>query len=94
MRLSYMCGVISRADVLRFKRLIFRASKGLCWVTFYDIDEKEQNFANNPKMKEVIEFTKRKHEPNSAFLILYKGGAYGVLKQKMEKICNSFGTST
>lgn len=35
--LSYMAGVIETNDLLRFKRMIFRATRGNCWLTSHDI---------------------------------------------------------
>ena len=38
MKLNYISGVMNKEDGLRFKRLIFRISKGYVWSTLIDLD--------------------------------------------------------
>ena len=68
-----MVGVVDRFDAIRFKRMVFRASKGNAWIALSDIEytrvdvtleqkEKEENETNDDKKRTV-------------FIIVYQGGA-------------------
>lgn len=36
--LNYLVGVVDRLDAIRFKRMVFRASKGNAWIVMSDIE--------------------------------------------------------
>lgn len=36
--LNYLVGVVGKEDALRFKRIVFRATKGNSWIVISDIE--------------------------------------------------------
>lgn len=38
--MNHITGVIDKCDANRFKRMVFRVTKGNCWTDILDIDEK------------------------------------------------------
>ena len=71
---SNIAGVIASADKVRFERMLFRATRGNCYVRFADIDGKVTDAAGNPLPKVV-------------FIIFYKSAA---IETKIKKICDGF----
>ncbi|EGR31162.1 v-type ATPase 116kda subunit family protein, putative [Ichthyophthirius multifiliis] len=63
--LTYLAGAIDAQDVLRFKKVIFRATKGNNWTFTSDI------------LHEAV----------------YKGGSFNMIRQKLNRICDSFNAS-
>lgn len=70
-----IAGVIPTTDRVRFERMLFRATRGNCYIRFADIEEPLVNTATG------TEITK------SVFLILYKSTA---IEAKIRRICDAF----
>lgn len=56
-KLNFITGVINKEDELRFKRMIFRISKGNCYTTIEDMEQIE-NFEESSDQKNVKNFKK------------------------------------
>ena len=90
-RFTYLAGVIDKEDSLRFKRILFRVTRGMVWTTLIDI-ERPQNEAEKTDYDHLMDTThEKKHK--TIFLIIYQGGSYDMLAGKLNKICDSFGAS-
>ena len=81
---SNIAGVLLNSDRVRFERMLFRATRGNCWIRFAPINESanaegeiigtvNKNVANNER---------------TVFIIFYKSQAIQV---KIKKICDAFG---
>jgi len=96
-RFSYLAGVINREDSLRFKKILFRVTRGMAWTALMDIakpkvPEKEQ--AANPNVNNYFkEGTTTEVKEKTVFLIVYQGGSFDMMKGKLNRICESFGAS-
>ncbi len=86
-RLNYLAGTIEFSDEMRFKRMIFRITKGNSWTFFGDYLKKEDSFKAQEN-EYLSEAPKRK-----VFIIVYQSGEMEVLKVKLNKLCESFGAS-
>eukprot|EP00529_Nitzschia_sp_RCC80_P004738 CAMPEP_0113505270 /NCGR_PEP_ID=MMETSP0014_2-20120614/35213_1 /TAXON_ID=2857 /ORGANISM="Nitzschia sp." /LENGTH=911 /DNA_ID=CAMNT_0000400543 /DNA_START=18 /DNA_END=2753 /DNA_ORIENTATION=+ /assembly_acc=CAM_ASM_000159 len=75
MRFSSLTGVVSTEDRLRFERMIFRTTRGNCYVRFAPI----QQPITDPQSGQLIE--------KSVFIIFFKSSAIEV---KLRKICDAF----
>eukprot|EP01017_Pseudomicrothorax_dubius_P037966 TRINITY_DN562_c0_g1_i6.p1 TRINITY_DN562_c0_g1~~TRINITY_DN562_c0_g1_i6.p1 ORF type:complete len:853 (-),score=233.70 TRINITY_DN562_c0_g1_i6:186-2744(-) len=94
-RVSFIAGTIATEDTLRFKRMVFRVSRGNTWTIVTDIPphkpeagdaaHEEDNFLDivDPQTGTAVR--------RSVFLVVYQGGAYDTMKSKLTKICDSFG---
>jgi V-type H+-transporting ATPase subunit a len=71
---SNIAGVLASTDKVRFERMLFRATRGNCYVRFADIDGKVTDAAGNAIPKVV-------------FIIFYKSTA---IEGKIKKICDGF----
>jgi V-type H+-transporting ATPase subunit a len=72
---SNIAGVIPTADRIRFERMLFRSTRGNCYVRFADIEEPLVNTASGTEVSK------------SVFLILYKSSA---IEGKVKRICDAF----
>lgn len=72
---SNIAGVIPTADRIRFERMLFRSTRGNCYVRFADIEEALVNTATGTEVSK------------SVFLILYKSSA---IEGKIKRICDAF----
>ena len=72
---SNIAGVIPSADRVRFERMLFRATRGNCYVRFADIEEPLVNTATGEEVNK------------SVFLILYKSAS---IESKVKRICDAF----
>ena len=87
-----MAGVIDKADSQRFKRILFRVTRGMTWTALIDIESaRNQQEAND--LSHLVENASGKKIEKSVFLIVYQGGSYDMMKTKLIKICDSFGAS-
>lgn len=77
-KLFYITGTINREDTLRFKKVIFRTTKGNSWVFTSEIPYDQGEFKEG-SMKSV-------------FIVAFSGGS-GILKQKLNRVCDSFNAS-
>lgn len=87
LRFNYLAGVINTEDKERFRRILFRVTRGMTWTALEDIetDPKEEqadkNLAPDTKVNKTV------------FLIVYQGGAYDMMRGKLNKVCDSFSAS-
>ena len=77
--LNFISGVIKAEDDMKFKRMIFRASRGRAIPTFFDLTI--ENRALQIKQEKRI------------FIIFLQGHHNSILFQKMINICDVFGAS-
>jgi V-type H+-transporting ATPase subunit a len=75
MRFSSITGVVSTEEKLRFERMIFRATRGNCFVRFAAI---QQPIAD-PNTGDLVE--------KSVFIVFYKSVS---IENKLKKICDAF----
>jgi len=75
MRFSSITGVVSTEEKSRFERMIFRATRGNCFVRFAPIKQP----ITDPETGELIE--------KSVFIVFYKSVS---IETKLKKICDAF----
>eukprot|EP00816_Leptocylindrus_hargravesii_P005674 CAMPEP_0196803194 /NCGR_PEP_ID=MMETSP1362-20130617/2578_1 /TAXON_ID=163516 /ORGANISM="Leptocylindrus danicus, Strain CCMP1856" /LENGTH=904 /DNA_ID=CAMNT_0042174645 /DNA_START=32 /DNA_END=2746 /DNA_ORIENTATION=- len=75
MRFSSITGVVASEEKARFERMIFRATRGNCYVRFAPIKEP----ITDPETQELME----KH----VFIVFYKSAS---IELKLKKICDAF----
>lgn len=75
MRFSSITGVVATEERVRFERMIWRATKGNCFLRFVPIKQP----ITDPKTGELLE--------KSVFIIFYKSDS---IEDKLKKICDSF----
>jgi len=75
MRFSSITGVVSVEEKVRFERMIFRATRGNCYVRFAPI----QQPITDPRTGELVE--------KSVFIVFYKSLS---IEAKLKKICDAF----
>lgn len=75
MRFSSITGVVSTEEKARFERMIFRATRGNCFVRFAPIKQP----ITDPESGELIE--------KSVFIVFYKSVS---IETKLKKICDAF----
>ncbi len=90
-KFNYLAGVINKEDSLRFKRILFRVTRGMTWTTLVDI-EKAESSAEEEDLSHLLDATAA-NQQKTVFLIVYQGGAYDMMRGKLNKICDSFGAS-
>jgi hypothetical protein len=76
--------------------MMFRATKGSSWIVMSDIDYPkhdielvEQEKADDPKLKKQSD----QRTLRSVFVVVYQGGVTDFLRQKLNRICDSFGAA-
>jgi len=94
-RFSYLAGVINREDAGRFKKILFRVTRGMAFTSISDIIkpklvEKKDTQAQQTYFKDQIG---AENKDKSVFLIVYQGGAMDMMKGRLNRICESFGAS-
>ncbi len=75
MRFSSITGVVSTEEKARFERMIFRATRGNCFVRFAPIKQP----ITDPQSGELVE--------KSVFIVFYKSAS---IETKLKKICDAF----
>lgn len=80
-----MAGVVSKEEAQRFKKTVFRVTRGNNWTYMNDINIKLPNYDDTDK--KGTEVTK------TAFIVFFQGGEHDIIKNKLSKICDAFGTS-
>jgi len=90
-RFTYLAGVINKEDSLRFKRILFRVTRGMTWTTLMDID-RPRNENERSDFDHLID-TSSETKQKTVFLIVYQGGSHEMMAKKLNKICDSFGAS-
>lgn len=88
-KFNQIVGVISKPDEIRFKRTVFRVTKGNVWINMVDIDEEVL------QAKDKIIDAKDQHKIiRVVFVVVYPGGfGSNIIKNKLRKICEAFGTA-
>ena len=74
-----MTGVIKKSDVQRFKRMVFRASRGNALTEIMEIEKPFIDVKTNEMVEKAV------------FLILYREGDSDALKKRLGRITDSFG---
>jgi len=75
MRFSFLTGVISTEESVRFERMVFRTTRGNCYVRFAAI----QQPITDPSSGQLLE--------KSVFIVFYKSES---IEAKLKKICDAF----
>mmetsp|Transcript_5551 Transcript_5551/g.7658 ORF Transcript_5551/g.7658 Transcript_5551/m.7658 type:complete len:876 (-) Transcript_5551:349-2976(-) len=78
MRFSYISGVVAQEDRGRFERMLFRATRGNCYIRFAPIDQPIAHPPTGEMMHKMV------------FIVFFKST---VIEQKINKICDAFGAS-
>eukprot|EP00567_Pseudictyota_dubia_P009584 CAMPEP_0197448618 /NCGR_PEP_ID=MMETSP1175-20131217/18211_1 /TAXON_ID=1003142 /ORGANISM="Triceratium dubium, Strain CCMP147" /LENGTH=886 /DNA_ID=CAMNT_0042980441 /DNA_START=92 /DNA_END=2752 /DNA_ORIENTATION=+ len=76
MRFSSITGVVSTEEKVRFERMIFRATRGNCYVRFAPIKQP----ITDPENGNLVE--------KCVFIVFYKSMS---IEQKLKNICDAFG---
>ena len=79
---DFITGVVDIESKLRFKRMIFRGTRGNTLCIFTDVEQ--------PMEDPITGIFHRQ----SVFLIFFISGTLEMLRQKIQKICDSFGAKT
>ncbi|CAD8142676.1 unnamed protein product [Paramecium pentaurelia] len=80
-KFNYLVSVINKEDKIRFKRIIFRITKGNVWMNIMDIDNYEIIDTTNNNLRLL----------KSVFVVVYPGGGgSNLITNKLHKICESF----
>eukprot|EP00824_Muranothrix_gubernata_P005823 TRINITY_DN175_c0_g1_i1.p1 TRINITY_DN175_c0_g1~~TRINITY_DN175_c0_g1_i1.p1 ORF type:complete len:838 (+),score=142.13 TRINITY_DN175_c0_g1_i1:2-2515(+) len=74
---NYIAGVINSEDQIRFKRMIFRATRGNAVTVFEDMGNPIEDFEGNQILKTI-------------YVIVFKEGE--TIRQKVIRICDSFSS--
>ena len=74
-RIAYVAGTILTSEVQRFKRLLFRATKGKALPHFHDMEEGVEDVHGKVNMKTV-------------YVVVFEEGAR--IRSRVTKICDSF----
>ncbi|CAG9314003.1 unnamed protein product [Blepharisma stoltei] len=74
-----LAGIIDKEDMVRFKRMVFRVTRGNALTIFHDIEEP----LKDPKTDEPLE--------KSVFFILYQGDEQSIISNKLARICDTIG---
>jgi len=73
---------VDRDDALRFKRMIFRATKGNSWIVVSDIEYPKHDIAliqeEDDKTGQPV--ARGPKNPRSVFIVVYQGGMNDFLK--------------
>jgi V-type H+-transporting ATPase subunit a len=77
MTFSNIAGVLPSADKVRFERMLFRATRGNCYVRFSALSGKAVDAFGN-------------HIPKVCFIIFYKSTA---IEAKIKRICDAFSAN-
>jgi V-type H+-transporting ATPase subunit a len=101
-KFNYLAGVINKEDSLRFKRMLFRVTRGMVWTVLEDIEQAEDQSqdqvegsgpADRKDSNTMIDSSSAKTKPKTVFLVVYQGGGMEQLKTRLNRICDSFGAS-
>lgn len=85
--LNYLIGIIPKDEILRFKRLVFRVTKGNVYSFIEEIKLDalpiEQRTLNDEKNLSITN--------KAYFILIYRSGETGTLANKLQRVCESFG---
>ncbi|CAD8069646.1 unnamed protein product [Paramecium primaurelia] len=86
LKFGQLIGVIDKEDETRFKRIMFRITKGNAWVNIVDLLPEKQHH----QIKTQIDLN-RPSQPRCLYVVVYPGmNDQSTLKQKLLKVCDSF----
>ncbi|CAD8083665.1 unnamed protein product [Paramecium sonneborni] len=86
LKFGQLIGVIDKEDENRFKRIMFRITKGNAWVNIVDLLPEKQHH----QIKNQIDLN-RVSQPRCLYVIIYPGmNDQSTMKQKLLKVCDSF----
>jgi V-type H+-transporting ATPase subunit a len=91
-RFQYMAGTINREDSDRFKRIIFRVTRGMTWTALIDIEQARNNNERND-LNHLLENAAGNIVDKTVFFIVFQGGAHEMMRNKLNKICESFSAA-
>jgi len=91
-RFQYLAGVINKEDSLRFRKILFRITRGMTYTALIDIP-KPQNDLDRDHPNYFLDSAKNIRREKTVFLVVYQGGEHGMLKGKLDRICDAFGAS-
>ena len=82
--LSYLAGTVGRDEQFRFKKMIFRVTRGKAYTYFHDLV---------PEENDIKDYTGAvDHALRSVYVIVFQEG--GFLRNKIQKVCDSFFART
>jgi V-type H+-transporting ATPase subunit a len=76
---SKIAGIIEDEDIIRFKRMIFRITRGNALTAFYEVKEPEEDVK------------KKSNTKKSLFFIMYQGDSAGNIANRLGRICDTIG---
>ena len=76
---SRIAGIIESEDINRFKRMVFRITRGNALSFFYEIVDAE------------VDVKKKNPEKKSVFYIMYQGDQSGNISNRLGRICDTIG---
>lgn len=87
--LSFIIGVVQKEDMLRFKRILFRVTKGNIFSIMEEIKTEMLpiEYRDEAISKDLSIMTK------SFFILIYQSGEKESLTNKLTRICDSFGAT-
>ena len=77
-QLNYLGGTIQKADQIRFSRLLFRATRGMVYAKYFDM-----NISQNDVIRGLHD-----HKEKLVYIVMYEKGKF--LKDRITKLCSSF----
>ena len=87
-----MAGVINTEDSLRFKRILFRVTRNMAWTTLVDITKPKKEL-DVDDISNLVDDETESSKPKTVFFIVYQAGSFEMMKNKLTKLCDSFGAS-
>lgn len=91
-RFTYLAGVINKEDSLRFRKILFRITRGMTYTALIDI-ARPANLLGKDSPNYFLEDDKGTVREKTVFLVVYQGGEHQMLKGKLDRICDAFGAS-
>jgi len=82
-RFSIIAGMVASEEVPRFERMIFRVTRGNCFLRFADRDQRPNTTDTDPLPASLSSSSTKQ----SVFIIFYKSPTIG---SKLKKICDAF----
>uniref|UniRef100_A0A7S1XVR6 V-type proton ATPase subunit a n=1 Tax=Phaeomonas parva TaxID=124430 RepID=A0A7S1XVR6_9STRA len=79
MRISFVAGILPQADKGRFERMLFRATRGNCYLRCLDVDTPMTDPRTGVSAHKVV------------FIVFYKSENVG---EKIQRICDAFAANT
>ena len=76
---SRIAGIIENEDIIRFKRMVFRITRGNALSVFYEVNQVDGDIKN------------KSDEKKSVFFIMYQGDQSGNISNRLGRICDTIG---